>query len=634
MFGYTGKIAFVDLSRETWRQGDTADYAEWVGGRGINHILAHENHEPDTHPLEPASWVALGAGPLVGTPVPAGCRLTVEFKNLLTGGIGSGNSGGHFAPEMKYAGFDHLVITGRASRPTYLLLTDGQVLFRDASDLWGKDTWETETGIQAKENNGRIRTLCIGPAGENQVAFACLISDRGRAAAYGGAGAIWGSKNLKAVAAQGNYPVRLAHPDELMEAVRRYYREVIPSSEFCRIYRAGGTLAGYQKAGENRPHAVRNMSDEFWAQQEIDKVAGKIFDERLLQKRSCFNCPLHGTGIYQAGKSRCEGVQANSWRAFATNVVVTDPEAVLELHSLANLSGMDGDHTSAVLAWAVECFEAGIIDTSDTDGLELAWGRPEPLRVLMERIVKREGFGDVLARGLKAATEVVGRGSHRLALLSRGNALMESGMRSHRAWGMGILTSTRGGSHLRGAPSVEYIGFDPNACRDIYQIEDLPGPTEYAKKAAMVVWYERYKAVIDIMGLCYLPSMWMDPTLFIPEDVARFYRLATGRDDDVEELMTVGERIQASETVFNLIYAGFGRRESLPPSKLVTQAVSKGLFKGEKIDLESYARALDEYYATRGWDPVTGWPTKRTLENLGMEGYIGAVEKCGLRLPE
>ena len=632
-FGYAGKIAFIDLSNRKTTLVDTVDYIDWIGGRGINQRILFSSVKPGTDPLGPENVLVFGAGPLVGSLVPTGCRLAVDFKNVVTGGLGSANGGGHFAAEMKFAGFDHLVITGRSTSPVYLFIKDRGVHFRDASGIWGQDTWQTELAIQNSEGDAGIRTVSIGPGGENQVKFACLIADRGRALGYGGSGAVCGSKNLKAIAVRGSMPLGVARPDELIAAVKRYNEEVSAKSEFVKIYREGGTLLGYQKPGQNRPHAVNNMADEFWSDSEIEKTGQDKFAHYEKAVRSCFGCPYFGSKIYEIEGHKCEGIQANSWRAFASNLNLTDPHQMLKMHARANLNGLDGDHTSSVMAWAVECYENGIIDRNDTHGLELGWGKGEALLELLHQIIHRQGFGDILAHGLREAAMIVGRGSEKLAFVSHGNALMESGMRSHRAWALGILTSTKGGGHLRGAPAVEFKWAGQADEGDVDDPAKSASSDSYQGKAAMVVWYERYKALIDMMGLCYLPSMWMDESLFVPDDIARFFTLVTGLELSPEELLMTGEKIQTSETVFNLLHAGFGRRDCLPPARLLREPVSRGVFKGQKIDLPQFSKMLDEYYGSRGWDPVTGWPTRQILEKLGLNNHIRAVEDAGLHLP-
>ncbi len=632
--GRTGKICFIDLTAGDYRIIRTGDEPDFIGGRGVNQRLLFDLQKPGSDDSDPENPVILGSGPLVGTFIPAASRLAVDFRNRITGGVGSANLGGHFAAEMKFAGFDHLVIQGRSRRLAYLYIKDGRVFFRDAEPLRGLDTWETESRIKQLEEEPHLKTLCIGSAGENEVSFACIIGDRGRAAGYGGSGAVLGSKNLKAVAVRGTGSITVAHPDDLLKEVFRYNRETIEKSRFVQVHRQGGTLAAYLGPGDRRPHAVRNMTRSFWNEEAISKVDRATIDERYLVRRhSCFACPVYCSAVYRAGKGLCEGLQANSWRAFASNLDITDPEMVMNLHSLANRHGLDGDHTSAVLAWAVECFESGLIDERDTGGMTLRWSDGRPLMRLIGQIASRTGFGEVLADGVTAAARRVGRGSERLTITAQGNALMEAAMRSHKAWALGIVTSTKGGGHLRGAPAVEAQHISQEQSQVYFGIGDVEDPTAYENKADLVMWYENYKGVVDMMGLCYLPSMWMELGLFTPQQIALFYRLATGSSRTAEDLMKEGARLQVLEHLFNLLHAGFGRRDARAPGKLASIPVEDGPFKGQCLDSVSWEKMLDDYYRIHGYDSASGWPTRERVHEAGLGSAAEKLETAGVILP-
>jgi aldehyde:ferredoxin oxidoreductase len=632
--GRTGKICFIDLTDRTYRVVTTEPEPELIGGRGVNQRLLFDLQERGADESDARNPLILGAGPLVGTFIPGASRLAVDFRNRITGGVGSANLGGHFAAEMKFAGFDTIVIQGRSPRLVYLYLRDGAVFFRDAECLRGLDTWETETRVKFLEKEPRLKTLSIGAAGENKVQFACIIGDRGRAAGYGGSGAVFGTKNLKAVAVRGTGSITAVHPDALLTEVLRFNRETIEKSRFVRVHRKGGTLAAYLLPGEKRPHAVRNMSRGFWDNDAISAVDRATIDERYLVRRhACFACPVYCSSIYNVGGHLCEGLQANSWRAFASNLDITDPEMVMELHAMANRYGLDGDHTSAVLAWAVECFEKGLIDEGDTGGLTLSWSDGRSLLRLVEQIASRDGFGDVLAGGVAAAARQVGRGSEHLTVTAQGNALMEAAMRSHKAWALGIVTSTKGGGHLRGAPAVEAQGIPPEQSKVYFGIGDVQDPTAYENKAEMVTWYENYKGVIDMMGLCYLPSMWMELGLFTPRQVARFYHLVTGIHHSAEDMMREGARLQVLEHLFNILHAGLDRKDARAPEKLASIPVEEGPFKGQRLDEGRWEEMLDDYYRVHGYDVSSGRPTRERVQELNLASAVERLEFEGIRLP-
>ena len=566
--------------------------------------------------------------------MPSASRLAVDYKNVITGGVGSGNCGGRFAVEMKNAGYDHLVFTGKADRPVYVYVEDDTIHFRDASDLWGQGTWETDELIKSKEKEGRISTLTIGIAGESLVKFACIIGDRGRAVGYGGGGAVMGSKKLKAIAVRGRHThVLVARPDELKKRLKTFRKDVFEKSRVVKIHREGGTLGAYLLSGEKRPHGVRNMSEEFWSNDAIKNVTRDKFDEFLVTRHSCEGCPVFCSGIYEIKGMHCEGIQANSLRAFGSNVDVTSAEDVLYAHALCNSYGLDVDQTSAAVAWAIECYEKGIIDKKDTDGLELKFGDGGCVAELIKKIAFRDGFGDVLAKGVNDATEIIGRGSEKAALLVKKNSLMEAGMRSHKAWALGIITSTKGTGHLRGAPGLEFQNIPPEISKELFDVGDISDPTSYENKAALVVWQEKYKGVVDMMGLCALSSMWMDRTLFTPEDIALFLNDITGKDYSAEELLKAGEVLQNLERSFNLLHAGFGRSDDMPPRKLTEILVKKGTYEGERLHLDKWNKMLEEYYELHGWEKMNGRPKKERLSALGLDFVVEKFARNDINLP-
>ena len=280
--GWVGKILFVDLSDRSTRTEPTEKYLPFIGGRGINQWLLFELVKKGVHGLDPENVLILGAGPMVGTLVPSAGRLSVDYLNVITGGVGSGNCGGRFAAEMKNAGYDHIVVTGKSNRPAYLFIQDDKVNFRDASGMRGLGTWETDAHIKTKETDNRLSTLTIGAAGENLVTFASIIGDRGRAVGYGGSGAVMGSKNLKAIAVRGRKTaVCVARPREFMDRLRTFYKEVFEKSNAVKTHRKGGTLHAYVRPGQDRPHGVRNINDEFWSNNAIKNVTREKFDEFL-----------------------------------------------------------------------------------------------------------------------------------------------------------------------------------------------------------------------------------------------------------------------------------------------------------------------------------------------------------------
>ena len=626
-FGRAGKILFVNLTQRTFYSEKTEKYLSFLGGRGINQWLLFHHTNPKTNPLDPESAIILGSGPLVGTLVPSADRLAVDFKNVMNFGIGSGNSGGFFATEMKLAGYDHIFISGKAVNPIYLFVQDDQICFKDAKGIWGKNTWETDNIIKKKENILDLKVLSIGIAGENKVKFACLINDKGRAVGYGGSGAIFGSKNLKAIAIKGTKSIKVYDSEKLIDKVLKYNKEIINKSNVVHLHRTGGTLLPYLTPGEKRPHGVKNMSEGFWSNENLEKFSRDKVDKYLIRRHSCFNCPVYCSSIFEIDGFRFETFEANSFRSYASNLGVTSLEGALHCHRLGNLYGFDDDQLSAVIAWAIECYENGIITKKETDGLELRWGNYKNILLLIDKIANRIGFGDLLANGVFEASKIIGRGSEKYGVLVKKVSLMEAAMRSHKGWALGIVTSAKGGGHLRGAPAQEMQKIPSEISKKLFNIEDISNPTEYTNKAELAVWQERYKAIIDIMGICALNTIWMDINLSQPKDIADFYYLVTGENISVKELFEIGEKLQNLEKVFNILHANFNRNDDLPPKKLIEIAVKEGPYKGERLDLKKWNKMLDKYYVLHKWDEKTGIPTKKGLSELGLSEIADELEK-------
>ncbi|MCD6363096.1 MAG: hypothetical protein J7M13_03735 [Synergistetes bacterium] len=609
MHGYGGKILFIDLSRRKLQEEPTSSYLGTLGGRGLGQRLLFDLSSPSIDPLDEESVIILSAGALSGTSMPAVSRLSVDFKNALNCGVGSANVGGSFSSMMKYAGYDAIVITGKAGSPIYIYVDENGAYIRDASSIWGMDTWNADLTIRRLESNDSLSTALIGPAGENLVKFSCLIVDRGRAAGYGGAGAVFGSKNLKGIAVSGSKPISVYDPSILRSVVKRLYT-AFRNSEVARIHSEGGTFKAYLLPGEKRPHGVRNMSDEFYPNEKLSRIKRERFDKEFLVKRlSCFSCPVRCSALYRIDGKYCEGIQANMVRAFGTNLDILDPPTILRANLMVNSYGLDCDQTSSIIAWAIECFEHGIIDVGDTGGLELRWGRGDAILKLIDMITHKEGFGAVLADGLYEAVKKIGRGSERYAMLVKKVGLMEAGMRSHKGWALGIITSTKGCGHTRGAPALEFRRISPDISRKVLGIGDISDPTSYDNKPELVVWQERYKAIIDSMGICSLMSMWQDVNLYRLEDISEAYRALTGISFSPDELMDFGESLQTLERKFNGIHAHFDRKDDYPPLKLVDIPVSEGVYKGERLNLVEWDKMLNRYYELHRWNCEDGLPS-------------------------
>ena len=633
---WAGRILRVDLSTGAITTEPTSDHlADSFGGRGFGQWILFREVEPGVDAYDARNILTLGAGALTGTMAPASGRLSIDTKNALTGGVCSSNVGGHFAPELKYAGFDAVVITGQSPKPVYLWIHDGEASLRDASHLWGLDTWQTEKALRSELGDPAVRVALIGPAGENLVRGACLIVDRARAAGRGGAGAVMGSKRLKAVAVRGTGNLYAADIGAFMREVERCNRKLL-DSPLVAIYRAGGGMrfAGAGGAEGTFPQAVKNYRDSFWP---LEK-SRKIYEPALkagyeVRRMGCFNCPISCSHFYAVKEgpyvgSAGEGFEINTGRAFGSNLDIDYAPAIIEAHNICSRMGLDVDMAGACLAFAFEAYEHGHLSRSEANGLDLTWGNHEAAISLLKDIVHRRGLGDLLAEGVYRAAQSLGRGSETYAMHVKKADLNEAGMRERKGWALAIVLSTHGGGHLDGAPGAwAWIGKEALAER----LFGNPRPSaagEYHNQARAVIWFEDYKAVIDMLGICYFTSAWIDAAALLPEDYAALLSAGSGRVFTADEVMWIGKRLHNVQKAFNTLHAGFTRQDDHPPRRLMEEPAS-GPFEGELLDPAQWEEMLDEYYTAQGWDLDTGWQTEDNLRSLQLDEVIEKLRAFG-----
>ena len=624
-YGYAGRILRVDLTRGDITTESTMKYAvRFVGGRGINAWIIFNELEPEVKPLDPENILTFGVGPLVGTLSPFSSRVSIDTKNAFTHGVGSANCGGHFGAEMKYTGFDNLVITGRSDEPVYLWLNDGDAELRDAKDVWGKTTWDTERTIRAEQRDNEVRVIGIGTAGENQVKSACIISDRAKAAGGSGVGAVMGSKNLKAVAARGSLPIKVAEPERFINAVD-IARAQVEGFPKAKLYRKDGYYGVESYYGSPAWDAgfrpVRNGQDDYWEQEKIKKVSGDAMNKYRKKILACYGCPVGcmpwmvvADGPYKVAG---EGWWNNSSNSFCTRVDCDNPEAAIKAHLRTNQLGLDSDNASVVISWAFECFERGIITKEDTDGLELNWGNHDAVLALLDKIANREGFGDVLADGVKEASEKLGKNSQEFALHIKGQDTVD-GIRISKGWGFGVVTSPAAGRHLRGA----IHSFSPEKF------------LSWDRVAYRVFMQEQFKAILDMTGTClYNNGLLSWETNVEPKAAHHISELTsslTGMDLNVDRFMSIGRQVHNLEKAFNTLHGGFSRKDDYPPKRFWEEPVKSGPYKGEHLDHDTWNHTLDEYYTLHGWEMESGLQTRETLRSLGLDTVANRLESVSL----
>lgn len=599
--GLTGKILRVDLTRRQIQiePTPTAIFQQAIGARGAGAYLLLQELAPHTDPLGPENKLIFLTGPLEGTLAPGSNKITVTFRSPLTGTYSFSLCGGHFGPELKFAGYDGLIVEGRADSPVYLWIDNGRAVLRDAAPLWGKLTHDTEDALRKELKDEFVRIASIGPAGENRVRFACIQSDYGREFGRGGAGAVMGAKNLKAIALRGSGSVPVADPAALGRIAEQIYAELKahPKANARRRYGTPEMVAGTNNLGF---WATHNFQTGYFP--DASRLAGVALKESLYQgDTSCYACPVAcgkvspvRTGPF-AGTA-IEGAEFETIGLLGANCGISDPAMISAAAAICDTYGIDTMSAGATVSFAMEAFERGVIGLQDTGGLDLCFGNGPALLAILEQIVTRQGLGDLLAEGSQRAAEALGVPD--LAMHVKGQELATYEPRGVVGMGLSYAISPKGGHHMIAPTMGMEVAGDPT--RRLLT----------TGKAQMVRDTQLIMAVVDSLSLCSSMRFVLGP-----QSMLDLYAAVTGSQLNVEQANRIGERITNLERLFNL-REGFDRAFDNLPKRLVQELMPDGPSAGNRVELDSM---LDEYYALMGWDEF-GRPAEATLDRLGLLG--------------
>jgi len=617
-------IAYIDL---TSGQVTTAPIPEnmrrkYLGGRGIDAYLLYNHVPPECDPLGPDNVFLVSAGLLGGTLAPSSGRCNLGAKSPLTGLIGGSNMGGFFAPELRFAGFDHLVVKGKAERPVYLWVHDGQIDIRDASHLWGKDTAATPAAIRREHQDEDVKVMCIGVAGENLVRFANVLTGLKNAGGRSGMGCVMGSKNLKAIAVRGTQDLSISYPEEALEYLAKL-TQMIRDNMIFQGMSTMGTPMFHADANQVGRLRYRNL------QQNYEQAGENLYADRLekysVGMAACFGCPVHcrhryvvPEGPYQG--SYVEGPEWSTIAALGSEFDINRIEAVLAGNYLVNKYGIDSLEFGSMVSWAIELYEKGIIDDSVTGGLSLEWGSEELMYEMVRRIAQREGLGDILAEGPLGAIDRLGEQSRYYNLHVKGMSCLHTDERATPAMALGISTSTRGADHLRSRPGPDAMVLPQEERDRLFGFHVPPKVTSYEGAGRLVWWSELIYAVSDSLGMCKFQPLFMSPSTLGYEEYSQLIRCVTGLELSADELRQTAERIYTMERMLN-VREGATRKDDYPPERYLTEptpALGARGFQNKCIDREKYDEQLDDYYQAHGWDG-NGAPTPETLARLGLD---------------
>jgi len=614
--GYTGKILFVDLTAGTIREESPPEsiYRDFIGGTGLGVRILYERMKPKADPLGPENILGFVTGPLTATPTPGSGRFMVVAKSPLTGAWAEANSGGFWGPELKWAGYDGVFVSGASPKPVYLLLSGGKAELRDASHLWGKDTNETDDILQQELGKPQARVACIGPAGEACSLISGIVNERGRIAARSGVGAVMGSKRLKAVVVRGAKKISVAEPENFKSA-REDYSKRLKDSKFQRRLTAagtGGSTSFLLSIGDCPTKNWNSTGTE--SMPTCANLDSANMDKYKLQSYGCNACPVRCGAIIQvkegpfATKGEVHRPEYETLASLGALCLNDSVESVIRANEICNLYGLDTMATGNAIAFAMECYENGLIGKKDTDGIELTWGNAEAVVALAEKMAKREGFGAVLADGVEKAAERIGKGAEKYAMHVHGHRLPYHDPRNNPCKGTIYIADAQPAGHMetegtgmleRGIP----LSSDPRL-----QSPGLEVYGDYDKKGQMYTAGIAYYQLLSSAGLCALYAI----AFAVP--VAELMAPVTGWDLGWEEGLKAGRRIMTLRQAFNA-------REGLPPGefklpKRLTAPQSVGPAAGAEVDFDALKQG---YFEAMGWDIESGKPHRQTLIDLGLD---------------
>ncbi|OGT77215.1 MAG: aldehyde ferredoxin oxidoreductase [Gammaproteobacteria bacterium RIFCSPLOWO2_02_FULL_56_15] len=625
------KAAIIDLTTRAFeiKEIPLELRKKYLGGRGIDAYFLYKLIKPGIDPLGPDNVLLVSAGLLTGTTAPASSRTNIGAKSPLTGLLGSANMGGFFSAELRYAGFDHLIIQGKAEKLSYLWITNDSIEIRDAAHLKGADANETQTLIREELDDEEIKSMTIGIAGENLVSFACVRTGPKNSGGRTGMGAVMGSKNLKAIAVRGTKPIAIADP----KGALRYHKELIEyihTSKYTEIMGKWGTNFIYDVTNSTGLIRTKNFQQNQFPNSE--ELECEELEKYSLGVAGCFGCTMHCRHKIRLKEGPMkgqydEGPEYTTLGAFGTEVANNKLHKALEGNYLVNKHGLDILEVGSMIAWAIELNEKGLLPKALLGDLDLSWGNMDAVLKLTEDIAYRRGeLADILADGPKQAAARLGEGTLKYNIQVKGMSALQSDERATPSLALGLATSTRGADHLRSRPAIDLYHLPEQALKAIYGKEGLSSDyRDYAGKPWMVTWQERIYAIVDALGICKFQTVFLSPNMPKAEEYSKLIKLITGLEFSPQELMEIGERIYVMERLFNN-REGATRKDDYLPDRYYDEPNPAGLkaVRGKYIERDKYEEMLDEYYDLHGWDSQ-GNPTSDTLERLGIQTEAGSL---------
>ena len=661
-YGYAGNILRIDLTEGKVSKTPTSEYArDFLGGRGINAKLMFEESEAGVSAFDPGNPVIIGAGPLVGTGIIGGVRheITSRSPEQVPEGFGNVGSGGSFGPEMKYAGYDHIVIRGKARQPTYIYIENDEVFFKDASQLWGKGVFETNKLIREELGDPEVAILAIGQAGERLVRIATIEHEYRSGTALG---AVWGAKNLKAVVVRGTKGLKVYDAEKILEInegiVNKIKEGLKERIERCQ---KNGTpylpypkyCVGIDAIDEYMVRAEMAFTGYFnkleWPDIEKTRAAPYI-TKRLVRQTGC--CPVSCEGLLGVPGVGISVMKCDPFW-WPWQLYLTDMDKAFEATRLCSDYGIDNMDIATPVSWLMQLYEDGIITARDTDGVPMEWGSGEALVHVIDSVANRKGFGNALADGVLTLAKKLGPRAEALLVHRRGIVANTDEFRSQAGAALGTSVDPTCGrenwftevvwdKHLKETGRESEVEEAYALARKTYDTEKAIIPWEYENKAEGVIVDEYDERICDIFGRCVFVSTgteaearWSHEVgtpakVVYPAELA-IYKAVTGIDFNESQLITFAERALTLEKAYN-VREGFAREDEEVSEFWFKEPIPDGPHKGKVLDKARFEKMKDEYYALRGWDAGTSWPTRETYKRLGLSDVADSLQKLG-KLP-
>jgi aldehyde:ferredoxin oxidoreductase len=620
--GYMGKILRVNLTdgKFTVDPLPTHWIKDFIGGDGFGAKLLFTEVPGGTDPLGEKNKLIIATGPITGTMWPMSGRTVFISKAPLTGIWGESHVGGFLGAELKYAGFDMLVIEGKSETPVYISIEDSDLQIKDAQQLWGLTTDKVTGAIKKLHHDPDIQVAAIGPAGERLVRYASVMVNHARAAGRTGMGAVLGSKNVKGIAIRGHGAVEVHDHPTFMDLAKEAHSRVRSNPQARQMGKYGTWVltAVKQEIGELPTYNHQTGVFDGWEKLSGDYIRPKY----TVTDRACFGCSLGCKKVNYVKEGPFagtleEGPEYEGLMAFGSSLGVDDYATTLKANQICNKYGMDIISAGATIGFAIEAFVKGAITTKETGGLKLHWGDRESIIHLLQMIADREGFGDLLAEGSKKASEKLGRGTDKFAIHVKGMEVSGQDGRTHRSIALGHATGARGADHLRSLVVVDQLGYEDVAARrwGADKLPEIIDPYTEKYKATAVFESENAYSIRDTLIVCWYSVSW--PPIFWMEDFARMLPSATGESclGEVKNLIKIAERQVTLKRLFNA-REGITKKDDNLPDRFTKDPMPEGPGKGQTVDLEPMLR---DYYVLRGWDLETGLPTRDTIKRLSLE---------------